>query len=60
MDFKEIAMEYVKVYYSCYPGKLPEDPDKAYQEMSKLYNKFKNKLIESAHRKSEDFFSDKL
>lgn len=60
MDLKEVAMEYVKVYYACYPGKLPEDKDKAFQEMSKLYNSYKNKLIDSAHKKSEDFFSDKF
>lgn len=60
MDLKAVAMEYVKIYYACYPGKLPEDQDKAYEEMSKLYSKYKNKLIQSAQRKSEDFFSDKF
>jgi hypothetical protein len=60
MDLKEIALEYVKIYFSCYPNKLPEDKDKAYQEMSTLYTKYRNKLIESAHKKSEDFFSDKF
>jgi hypothetical protein len=60
MDLKQVAMEYVKVYYSCYPDKLPEDKDKAYEEMSQLYSKYKNKLIQSAQKKSEDFFSDKF
>ena len=60
MDLKQVAMEYVKVYYSCYPNKLPEDKDKAYDQMSQLYSKYKNKLIQSAQKKSEDFFSDKF
>ena len=60
MDLKEVAMEYVKIYYACHAGKLPEDKDKAYEEMSQLYSKYKNKLIQSAQKKSQDFFSDKF
>lgn len=60
MDFNEIALEFVKIYFACHPNKLSEDQEKAFQEMSKLHGKYKNKLIERAHRKSEDFFSDKL
>ncbi len=60
MDFNEIALEFVKIYYSCHPDKLPEDKDKAFQEINQLHGKFKSKLIDKAHRKSEDFFSDKL
>ncbi|HFB68395.1 MAG TPA: hypothetical protein ENJ66_05490 [Calditrichae bacterium] len=59
-DFNDIALEFVKIYFQCHPDKLPEDKDKAFQEMSSLHGKYKNKLIEKAHRKSEDFFSDKL
>ena len=60
MDFNEIALEFVKIYFSCHPKKLPEDPEKAFRELTSLHGKYKNKLIEKAHRKSEDFFSDKL
>ena len=27
MDFNELALEFVKIYYSCHPAKLPEDTD---------------------------------
>ncbi|RMG65234.1 MAG: hypothetical protein D6715_08735 [Calditrichaeota bacterium] len=60
MDFKQIALEYVKLYFTCHPEELPKDREKAFKEMSRLYTNYKNKLIESAHKKSEDFFSDKF
>ncbi len=60
MDFNQLALEFVKIYYSCHPKQLPEDKEKAFQEISKLHGKFKAHLIDKATRKSEDFFSDKL
>ncbi|GAB4336320.1 MAG: hypothetical protein Kow0037_17420 [Calditrichia bacterium] len=60
MDFKEVALEFVKIYYSCHPDKLPTDEDKAFEAMNKLHGKYKNKIIDKATRKSEDFFSDKF
>ena len=60
MDFSAIALEFVKIYYSCHPEKLPEDKEKAFQEINHLHGKFKSHLIDKATKKSEDFFSDKL
>jgi len=60
MDFNELALEFVKIYYSCHPGKLPEDTDKAFQDINRLHGKYKSQLIDKATRKSEDFFKDKL
>jgi hypothetical protein len=60
MDFNELALEFVKIYYACYPGNLPEDKEKAFEEINKLHGKFKSHLIDKATKKSEDFFSDKL
>ncbi len=60
MDFNELALEYVKIYYSCHPGNLPADKDKAFEELNTLHGKFKNQIIDKATKKSEDFFKDKL
>ena len=60
MDFKEIALEFVKIYYTCHPDKLPDDKEKAFQEMNSLNIKYRNQLIDKATKKSEDFFSDKF
>ncbi len=58
--FNELAMEFVKIYYSCHPNKLPEDQEKAFHDMVKMHSHFKNKLIDQGIRKNEDFFSDKM
>lgn len=58
--FNEIALEFMKIYYSCHPGKLPEDKEKAFREMMELHSSYKNKLIEKGIKKNEDFFSDKF
>jgi len=60
MDFNEIALEFVKIYYSCHPAKLPDDKEKAFQEINQLHGKYKSHLIDKATKKSQDFFSDKL
>ncbi len=60
MDFNELALEFVKIYYSCHAQNLPEDKEKAFREINSLHGKYKSHLIDSATRKSEDFFSDKL
>jgi hypothetical protein len=60
MDLNEIALEFVKIYYSCHSGKLPEDKEKAFLEISDLHKNYKEKLIKKAQRKSEDFFSDRF
>jgi hypothetical protein len=60
MDFNELALEFVKIYYSCHPQKLPDDKEKAFQEINSLHGKYKSNLISKATKKSEDFFSDKF
>ena len=60
MDFKELALEFVKLYFTCHPDQLPVDKEKAFQEMNKLHGKYKGHLIDKATKKSEDFFSDKF
>lgn len=60
MDMNQVALEFVKIYYSCHPGKLPEDQEKAFHAMNKLHGKYKSHLIDKATKKSQDFFSDKF
>lgn len=60
MDFNELSLEFVKIYFNAHPEKLPEDKDKAFKEINQLHGKYKSQLINKAHRKSEDFFSDKF
>ncbi len=58
--FNEMAMEMLRIYFSCHPDKLPADEDKALKELLRLHGKFKNELIERGIRRNEDFFSDKV
>lgn len=58
--FNELAMEFVKIYYACHPGKLPEDTEKAFQEMMKLHSHYVKKLIDTGTKKNIDFFSEKF
>lgn len=60
MDFNEIAMEYVKIYFHCHPDELPKDPKQAFEKMQQMHGKFKNEIIARQTKKNEDFFSDKL
>lgn len=60
MDFKEVALEFVKIYFACHPDKLPDDQEKAFQAMNNLHGKYKSHLIDKATKKSQDFFSDKF
>ena len=59
-SYNETAMEMVKLYFTCHPERLPEDKDKAFQEMAKMLAEFKNKLIDQGIRKNEDFFKDQF
>ena len=56
MDFNQIAMEYVKIYFQCHP----KEPEEAFQKMQQMHGKFKHHLIEKQTKKNQDFFSDKL
>jgi hypothetical protein len=60
MDFNQIAMEYVKIYFQCHPEELPKEPEEAFQKMQQMHGKFKHHLIEKQTKKNQDFFSDKL
>ncbi len=60
MDMNEVALEFAKIYYACHPAKLSEDKEKAFQDINQLHGKYKSRLIDSATKKSQDFFSDKL
>ena len=48
-----------KLYYSnifqSNPGLIPEDSEKAYEVISKLHKKYKNKIIADLKDKSEKF-----
>lgn len=58
--FSETAMEFVKIYYACHPGKLPEDTEKAFNDMMKLHSAYKSKLVDRGIKQNKDFFSDKF
>ena len=60
MDFKDLALEFVKIYFAAHPEKVPEDVEKAFQEINRVHGKYKAHLIDKYTKKSEDFFSDKL
>jgi len=60
MDLNDLALEFVRIYYTSHPDKLPEDREKAFQEMNSMHGKYKSHLIATATKKSQDFFSDKL
>jgi curved DNA-binding protein CbpA len=55
MDKDQIVSEYLKIYFSCHPGELPKDPDKAFQLISKLHKKYKNTFIDDFKAKSGKF-----
>jgi len=55
MEKDALAVEFLKIYYSCYPEKLSENPEKAFEEISQLHKKFKGKVIGDLKKKSERF-----
>ena len=63
MDKETLAAEFLKMYFSSHPDKIPEDPDKAYETINKLHKKFKAKVYGDIKAKSEKFvdryFEDK-
>ena len=62
MDKDHMVSEYLKIYFSCHPGELPKDPEKAFDLMSKLHKKYKNIFIDDFKTKSGKFvdkFMDK-
>ncbi|HQU73907.1 MAG: hypothetical protein KDI06_22985 [Calditrichaeota bacterium] len=59
-SFNEVALEFLKIYYTCHPQELPKDRDKAFKEMMQLHSKIKNELIEKDIKKNKDFFRDQF
>jgi hypothetical protein len=63
MDKDLIVVEYLKIYFSSHPHKVPEDTDKAFELFKSLHKKYKSKFITDFKEKSEKyvdrFFDDK-
>ena len=55
MDKDALAVEFIKIYFKSNPGLIPEDSEKAYEVISKLHKKYKNKIIADLKDKSEKF-----
>ena len=55
MDKDMLVSEYLKIYFTCHPGELPKDPEKAFDLMSKLHKKYKNIFIDDFKSKSEKY-----
>ena len=55
MDKEILAVEFLKIYFSSHPDKIPEDADKAFELMTNLHKKYKNKVIGDLKNKSERF-----
>ena len=63
MDKDAVVVEYLKIYFSSHPEKIPEDSEKAFELFHKLHKKYKNKFLSDYRQKSEKyvdrFFDDK-
>jgi hypothetical protein len=55
MDKDIMVSEYLKIYFNCHPGELPKDPEKAFELMSQLHKKYKNRFIDDFKSKSGKF-----
>lgn len=63
MDKDLLIVEYLKIYFSSHPEKVPDDPDKAFKLFQQMHKKYKGKYITEFKEKSEKyvdrFFDDK-
>lgn len=63
MDKDLIVVEYLKIYFSAHPEKVPADNDAAFEYFQKLHKKYKYKFLDNYKQKSEKFvdkfFDDK-
>jgi len=63
MDKDLIVVEYLKIYFNSNPGRVPENPDEAFEMFQKLHKKYKYKIFSDVRQKSEKyvdkFFDDK-
>ena len=55
MDRDALAVELLKIYFNSHPDKIPEDSEKAFELLTNLQKKYKNKLIGDLKNKSEKF-----
>ncbi len=55
MDKDQIVVNYLQIYFNCYPEELPKDPDKALVKMQELHKKYKDIIIDGLKTKSDKF-----
>ena len=55
MDKDSLAVEFVKIYFNSNPGLIPEDSGKAFEIISSIHKKYKNRIIGDLKNKSEKF-----
>ena len=55
MDKDLIVVEYLKIYFSSHPEKVPEDTEKAFELFKQLHKKYKTKFITDFKQKSEKY-----
>jgi hypothetical protein len=55
MDKDLMVVEFLKIYFTCHPGELPKDPQKAFEMMSTLHKKYKGIFIKDFKTRSGDF-----
>ncbi len=56
--FNDTALEFMRIYFSCHPKRLPEDPEAAFKEMNRIFTNYKEKLIDKGIDKNKKFFED--
>ena len=55
MDKDLMTVEYLKIYFSSHPEKVPDDADKAFELFHKLHKKYKSKFLSDMKQRSEKF-----
>jgi len=55
MDKDLMTVEYLKIYFSTHPEKVPDDADKAFELFQKLHKKYKGKFLSDMKQRSEKF-----
>ncbi len=55
MDKDLLVAEFLKIYFSAHPDKIPKDSDKAFELFHKLHKRYKTRYITDFKQKSEKF-----